>query len=80
MRFDHQRAAAGHVACPQPGCAAQPGEPCRNLATGEELDRRPAHEPRLWAAGVLTGPSGPDRTGGYGPAYSDHPSDDQDRP
>lgn len=56
MRWDHLRAEATAVACPQPKCLAEPGEPCRNVGTGAPLGRRPAHERRLWAAGVLPGP------------------------
>lgn len=67
MRFDHQRAAAAEIACPEPGCNAPAGEPCRNLANGEELGHRPAHERRLWAVGVLAGPSGAPA----GPAYQE---------
>lgn len=41
------------VACPEKRCNAAVDEPCRNLATGLPLTRRPAHERRLWNAEAL---------------------------
>lgn len=41
------------VTCPEARCNARSGEPCRNLATGQSLRRRPAHERRLWNAEAL---------------------------
>jgi hypothetical protein len=44
---------ASEIACPEPGCGADEGEPCRNLGTGKPLQSRPAHERRLWDSGAV---------------------------
>lgn len=44
------RAAAMTVPCRS--CKAHPGEPCRNLVSGRELEHLPAHLERLTEAGV----------------------------
>jgi hypothetical protein len=44
------REQAGSVACPEPGCEARVGECCRNLSSGEDLARFPAHARRIRAA------------------------------
>lgn len=41
------------VTCPEARCNAGVDEPCRNLATGQPLRARPAHERRLWNAEAL---------------------------
>jgi hypothetical protein len=40
-----EREHAERVSCPD--CGAQPGQPCRNLRTGEPLTRQPAHQARI---------------------------------
>lgn len=52
-----QRTAAQQYPCTEPRCGAGVGDTCRNVHTGEYLDARPAHESRLWAAGVTLGPT-----------------------
>lgn len=54
-----QAATAARVACPERRCGASVGNPCRNLATGKPLTRRPAHERRLAAAGIESLPTDP---------------------
>lgn len=41
------------IACPEKRCGAGVTQPCRNLANGEPLSRRPAHEKRIWNARAL---------------------------
>jgi hypothetical protein len=53
-QLDRDRAMT--VPCPVPACPADVGEPCRNLSTGEPVDRIPAHARRLTAAGVSHAP------------------------
>ena len=50
------RAAANRVHCPVERCNAQPGDPCRNVHTGQPLEHLPAHHARLKAAGVFHAP------------------------
>lgn len=53
------REQAETVPCPLQRCAQPVGQTCRNLATGEPLDRLPAHHARLAAAGVRHAPLDP---------------------
>jgi hypothetical protein len=56
------------INCPEPKCGAIIDEPCHNLVNGAPLNRRPAHERRLWNAEAL---------GLWEPSpYVDHGGDD----
>ena len=49
----HTRMTAEQVPCTEDGCGALVGETCRNVHTGDLLDRLPAHAKRIRAAGEV---------------------------
>lgn len=49
----NQQLRDGAIQIPCPICKAQPGDPCLNIGTGRPIERRPAHEKRLWNAEAL---------------------------
>lgn len=51
--MNHHDLRAGALRVPCPDCPARIGDPCKNLGTGLPLERRPAHERRLWNADAL---------------------------
>lgn len=58
LQDQHDREIAETVPCPDKprGCGRPAGTACRNLHTGELLERLPAHAARLAAAGVIHAP------------------------
>lgn len=46
----HQRMTAETVPCTEPGCGAFVGETCRNVHTGQPLEKLPAHAKRIRSA------------------------------
>lgn len=50
LHRDYERQLAERFPCPEPGCEVPAGVRCRNLRTGEPLEKQAAHDKRIRAA------------------------------